>query len=128
MIEGEGEENLGVDTSGIVCLLNGLDTPDSVITRMSNTNSQMGVVEGRWDVYEAEWTYHPDNGLNNLCGCCGLGRDQRSVPFHQHQAGPLFARRRALWPKQLLAQSPSRPLWAQASHRGLLQWVRIFAV
>jgi len=64
VIEGEGEENLGVDTSGIVCLLNGLDTPDSVITRMSNTNSQMGVVEGRWDVYEAEWTYHPDNGLN----------------------------------------------------------------
>ena len=24
----------------------------------------MGVVETDWDGYEAQWTYHPDNGLN----------------------------------------------------------------
>lgn len=64
VIEGEGEESRGVSITEVLCILNGLEVPESVITRMSNTNSTMGIVEGRWDVYEAEWTYHPDNGLN----------------------------------------------------------------
>lgn len=64
VIEGEGDESFGAPISDILCVLEHLEVPQSIITRMSNTNSQMGVVDGHWDVYEAEWTYHPDNGLD----------------------------------------------------------------
>ena len=63
VMEGKGEESAGVGVSTIVCVLNDLSIPDSVLTRISNTNSTMGMVEGSWGDYEATWSYHPDNGL-----------------------------------------------------------------
>jgi len=63
VVEGNGAESPGVPVTTIVCILEELDIPESVLTRMSNTNSTMGVVEGSWGDYDATWTYHPDNGL-----------------------------------------------------------------
>lgn len=63
VLEGEGNESAGVSVTTILCILEELDTPDSVVTRISNTNSTMGIVEGSWGDYDATWSYHPDNGL-----------------------------------------------------------------
>lgn len=63
VLEGEGEESSGVSVSTILCILEELDIPDSVVTRISNTNSTMGIVHGSWGDYLASWSYHPDNGL-----------------------------------------------------------------
>lgn len=62
-MEGRGDESAGASVEDIVCVLDALDIPDSVLTRISNTNSTMGLVQGSWAEYEAEWSYHPDNGL-----------------------------------------------------------------
>ena len=63
-LQGADEFGRGHDFSEIRCVLRELDIPDSLLSRMTNTTSLMGIVEGQWDVYKAEWTYHPDNGLN----------------------------------------------------------------
>ena len=63
VMESRGDESAGAEVSDIVCVLSALDIPDSVLTRISNTNSQMGLVDGSWAEYEASWSYHPDNGL-----------------------------------------------------------------
>lgn len=62
-MEGEGNETLGTSYETISCVLAELNTPSSVIGRIENTNSTMGLVEGAWGIYEADWSYHPDNGL-----------------------------------------------------------------
>jgi hypothetical protein len=63
VMEGEGDESPGAPVADIMCVLGELGIPDSVVTRISNTNSTMGLVEGSWADYEATWSYHPDNGL-----------------------------------------------------------------
>ena len=63
VIEGSGDESPGASITDIMCVMTALDVPDSVVTRISNTNSTMGLVEGSWAEYQATWTYHPDNGL-----------------------------------------------------------------
>ena len=63
VMEGQGDESPGASVADILCVLTALDTPDSVVTRISNTNSTMGLVDGAWADYEATWSYHPDNGL-----------------------------------------------------------------
>jgi hypothetical protein len=63
VMEGSGNESSGVSTVIIVCILDELGIPDSILTRISNTNSTMGLVEGSWSDYNATWSYHPDNGL-----------------------------------------------------------------
>ena len=63
VMEGEGDESPGVDYQTILCVLDELDVPQSVLTRIANTNSTMGLVEGAWGDYSATWSYHPDNGM-----------------------------------------------------------------
>jgi hypothetical protein len=62
-MEGKGAESPGTSYETIACVLAELNTPSSVIGRIDNTNSTMGLVEGSWGIYEADWSYHPDNGL-----------------------------------------------------------------
>ena len=62
-MESRGNESPGTSYERIACVLAELETPDSVVRRIENTNSTMGLVKGEWGVYEAEWSYHPDNGL-----------------------------------------------------------------
>ena len=63
-IEGEGQEDAGLKMDKVWCILDQLDLPDSIKTRMRSTTALQGVVEGQWGDYEASWTYHPDNGLD----------------------------------------------------------------
>jgi hypothetical protein len=63
VMESKGDESPGASVAEVMCVLTALDTPDSVVTRISNTNSTMGLVEGAWGEHEATWSYHPDNGL-----------------------------------------------------------------
>ena len=64
MLAGLGEESQGLPSYRTFCILEELEIPQSIVTRIENTNSTMGLVEGEWGDYRASWTYHPNNGLN----------------------------------------------------------------
>ena len=63
-LDGEGEDDYGITYSESFCILDELDAPESLVKRMKNTNSLMGLLEGNWGPYHAEWTYHPNNGFD----------------------------------------------------------------
>lgn len=64
-MEGQGDEDAGTSVDRIFCVLTELDVPESTLGRMETTNSpQMGLVEVFWGDYEAQWSYHPDNGFD----------------------------------------------------------------
>jgi hypothetical protein len=48
----------------VACVLNDLDVPDSVVSKMDSTRSLDGRVTEDWNGIEATWTYHPDDGLD----------------------------------------------------------------
>lgn len=58
------DDAAGDDYADAACLLNGLDTPDRVISRMDQTRAMDGTLDAQWGDYEAFWNYHPDNGMN----------------------------------------------------------------
>ncbi|TDV38728.1 hypothetical protein CLV71_126117 [Actinophytocola oryzae] len=66
VIDSLGEEpgSGSVDLAGLACLLDGLDTPQSVVAKMNNTRALDGMVSASWGEFDASWTYHPDNGLD----------------------------------------------------------------
>lgn len=45
------------------CLLDELEAPDSMRSKIDSTTAAQGRQEDSWDDYEASWTYHPDTGL-----------------------------------------------------------------
>lgn len=59
-----GEETDGADFDDIFCMLDELDTPDSVIKRINSTRALDGRQNADWDGFSASWGYHPDNGLD----------------------------------------------------------------
>lgn len=59
-----GEESDGADFDDIFCVLDELDTPDSVIKRINSTRALDGRQTADWDGLSASWGYHPDNGLD----------------------------------------------------------------
>jgi len=66
-MDGRGEDEgylYTMSTDDQICILDELDAPTSVYSRISNTNSLMGVQEAEWDNIKIRWTYHPDNGLD----------------------------------------------------------------
>lgn len=66
IIDSEGEE-LGSGTATIYdayCILESLDTPQSVIAQMEATRALDGMQTAQWNEFEASWTYHPDAGLD----------------------------------------------------------------
>ncbi|MHA6668216.1 hypothetical protein ACX3O0_05050 [Homoserinimonas sp. A447] len=63
-LQSSGDEAAGADVGDIVCVLDELDIPDSVLTRMSSTRALDGRQAGEWDEFSASWGYHPDNGLD----------------------------------------------------------------
>jgi len=46
------------------CLLTHLKAPASVTEKMNATRALDGRRDGQWDGITAEWSYHPDNGLD----------------------------------------------------------------
>lgn len=63
-LQSAGDEAAGADLGDIFCVLDELDVPDSVLTRMSSTRALDGRQTGEWDEFSASWGYHPDNGLD----------------------------------------------------------------
>jgi hypothetical protein len=71
---GDGGDTLTVTSSGgtegaerattvSVCVLNALDAPASVRSKIEGTTAMMGRQTDSWGDYELTWTYHPNNGL-----------------------------------------------------------------
>jgi hypothetical protein len=65
-IQSEGKEKTGADYAKVACVLQQLEVPDSVVTRMDTTRALDGRQSAHWKDLEASWTYHPDNGMNLL--------------------------------------------------------------
>jgi hypothetical protein len=63
-LDGAGEDSFGLPFSTISCVLDVLEVPSLVRTRMSNTNSLMGIQEATFDGIRAQWSYHPNNGFD----------------------------------------------------------------
>jgi hypothetical protein len=73
---GDGGSSLELDMEGedlgsgvlsytdVACVLQELDVPDSVVSKMDSTRSIDGRQTEDWDGIEANWTYHPDDGLD----------------------------------------------------------------
>ena len=61
----KGEEDLfGGEFSDLTCIIEELSAPSTVMARMLQTTSSMGVQEAEWDGISISWTYHPDRGLD----------------------------------------------------------------
>ena len=62
----KGKEDFsGGDFSDLQCLLEKLNAPSTVLARMYQTNSSMGVQDADWDGISISWTYHPDRGMDS---------------------------------------------------------------
>ncbi|ALO65812.1 hypothetical protein AS189_04035 [Arthrobacter alpinus] len=59
-----GEDSTGTDVASVVCVLNELEAPESIFTKLESTRALDGTQSTEWSGYAASWTYHPDNGLN----------------------------------------------------------------
>lgn len=63
-LQTSGEESTGTDVAAVVCVLNELDAPESIFTKLESTRALDGTQSTEWSGYTASWTYHPDDGLN----------------------------------------------------------------
>lgn len=61
--QGEDEYS-GDDWEDVICLLDDLEVPDRVVSRMDQTRALDGTLDASWGDYEAFWNYHPDHGMN----------------------------------------------------------------
>ena len=57
---------VGAEPEKVLCVMTELGAPDSTGSKVGNTRSLDGTREANWDGYHAEWTYHPDDGLNMI--------------------------------------------------------------
>jgi hypothetical protein len=48
----------------LACVLGMSGVPDRVISQISSTRALDGMQSAEWDEFGAQWTYHPDAGLN----------------------------------------------------------------
>jgi hypothetical protein len=65
VFDGAGKESyFGGDFSDLVCVLNDLNAPSTIESRMLSTNSLMGVQNAEFDGIAVSWSYHPNNGLD----------------------------------------------------------------
>lgn len=48
----------------LVCILDAVNTPDYVRSQISETRALDGMQNATWQGFRAQWTYHPDAGLN----------------------------------------------------------------
>lgn len=59
-----GEESSGAEFTDVFCVLNELNTPDSVLNRINSTRALDGRQTADWTGFSASWGYHPENGLD----------------------------------------------------------------
>jgi len=65
-VDGRGNDfgSGSTNVTELVCILEALEMPAPMQEQVSNTNSLMGIQSGNWADLSAEWSYHPDNGLD----------------------------------------------------------------
>ncbi|WP_104195729.1 hypothetical protein [Cryobacterium sp. M15] len=63
-MQSEGEDTPGADYIDVLCVLDQLEVPDSVNTRIGSTRALDGRQTAMWDEFDASWGYHPDSGLD----------------------------------------------------------------
>lgn len=63
-MQSEGAEASGADYADVLCVLDALNVPDSVLSRITSTRALDGRQTGTWKDLSASWGYHPDNGLD----------------------------------------------------------------
>lgn len=63
-IQSEGEEGAGASFDEVTCVLDVLNTPESITRRIDNTRAMDGTQTASWSGISASWTYHPDDGLS----------------------------------------------------------------
>jgi len=63
-MDSNGEESKGAPYSDILCVLDELDTPDSVLNRINSTRALDGRQSAEWTNFSASWGYHPNSGAN----------------------------------------------------------------
>ncbi|QAV70834.1 hypothetical protein ESZ53_10515 [Salinibacterium sp. UTAS2018] len=63
-MDSTGEESKGAPYSDILCVLDELDTPDSVLNRINSTRALDGRQSADWGNFSASWGYHPNSGAN----------------------------------------------------------------
>ncbi|QYM76918.1 hypothetical protein [Leucobacter luti] len=56
----------GASGEEVFCFLKELEAPESLETKIGQTRSLDGTREATWGDFAAQWTYHPDSGLNLL--------------------------------------------------------------
>lgn len=67
LFDTEGEEDLsGASLSDVACVFAGVEVPEHVLDQMSRTTALAGNQNATWGDFEAQWTYHPDRGLDGL--------------------------------------------------------------
>ena len=57
---------IGPEPEKVLCVMMELGAPQSVGTKVSQTRALDGTREATWEGFAAQWTYHPDDGLNML--------------------------------------------------------------
>ena len=61
---GSGGERTLLTVDDIFRVLSQLNIPQTIISRMSNTNSLMGVLEDKYEDIKVSWSYSGNNGLD----------------------------------------------------------------
>lgn len=70
-LQTEGEESFGTTVVTVVCVLDELDAPESLFTKLESTRALDGTQSADWSGFTASWTYHPDSGLNIIVETAG---------------------------------------------------------
>lgn len=60
----QDDDPLGVSTTALTCVQQALDMPTWLTESMGQTRSLDGRQSEEWSNFSAQWSYHPDNGLN----------------------------------------------------------------
>lgn len=60
------EERSGASISDLVCILAALEMPAHVADKMERTTALAGNQAATWNNFEAEWSYHPDRGMDGV--------------------------------------------------------------
>jgi hypothetical protein len=56
----------GIPYNTLECILTHLEAPESISAQIGQTRALDGRQSESWDGYEADWTYHPDDGASVL--------------------------------------------------------------
>jgi hypothetical protein len=63
-VQGEDVGSGSISFAALSCVLVELDTPSYVISQIDSTRALDGMQSASWETYTAQWTYHPDQGLD----------------------------------------------------------------